>query len=173
MCKYYMYVIRWDIFSFSTPPPSSPPSLFAIWLCMPHWCYMVIPMEQMFSPFGTSYKTLPDIQVIIASDITFCTPLRNHVLYFPPWKLTVTSAVVEKNTVLSLVFFLSSFFSPFFLSHLSLGNGLQQHACIVRERRVRDPKVIRTCTRTDNAVNVKNVLRCVVRRQCEKPHVSK
>ena len=136
-------------------------------------------MEQTFSPFGTSYKTLPDIKVIIASDVIFCTPLHNHVLYFLPEKLTVAStSVVFPCLCFSFFFFFFFFFCHlfflffFFSSHLSLGNGLQQHTCIVRERRVRDPKVIRTCTRTDKAVNVKKVLHCAVQQQCEKPHPS-
>ena len=86
-------------------------------------------MEQTFSPFGTSYETLPDIKVITASDIIFCTPLHNHVLYFAP--------KVDSHCCLSLsLFFFLLFFSFFFLlfssSHLSLGNGLQQGGTVLQ-----------------------------------------
>ena len=63
-------------------------------------------MEQTFSPFGTSYETLPDIKVITASDIIFCTPLHNHVLYFAP--------KVESLLSFLVFVFLSSFFFFFF-----------------------------------------------------------
>ena len=83
-------------------------------------------MEQTFSPFGTSYKTLPDIKVITASDIIFCTPLHNHVLYFFP---KVDSHKRRCCLCFSFFFFLLLLFSS---SHLSLGNGLQQGGTVLQ-----------------------------------------